>query len=71
MIINSLCVRDEFLFTAGWDGKIKKWKNLGKEPTLVEEIDTGKCINCIVNGVGPTLYAGDSDGFIKRIKFSA
>lgn len=71
MIINAMVVMGDFLITAGYDGKVKKWKNLGTEPTLVEEIDTGKCINCLCLGPTPTLYAGDSAGFIKRLRFSA
>lgn len=70
MIINAMCVGDEYLFTAGFDGKVKKWKNLGKEPTLVEEVDTGKCINCLCVGPSPTIFAGDSEGFVKRVRFS-
>lgn len=71
MIINAMLTVDENIFTAGWDGKVKKWKILGKGPTLVEEIDTGKCINCLCVGPSSTLFAGDSDGFIKRLRFSA
>lgn len=73
MIINVMIVdaTGEYLYTAGYDGKVKKWKNLANDPTLVEEIDTGKCINCLCLGPSSTLFAGDSDGFIKRLQFSA
>lgn len=59
------------LITAGYDGKVKKWTNLGTDPKLVEEIDTGKCINCLCLGSDSTIYAGDSNGLIKRLRFSA
>lgn len=71
MIINAMLAEGDNLYTAGYDGTVKKWKNLGKDPTLVEQIDTGKCINCLCLGPSSTLYAGDSDGFIKRLRFSA
>lgn len=71
MIINAICAVDDFLFTAGYDGKVKKWKNLGKEPTLVEEIDTGKCINAMIAGPEHTVFVGDVEGFVKRLRFSA
>lgn len=71
MIINAICELDDFLFTAGYDGKVKKWKNIDKEPTVVEEINTGKCINVLCPGPEHTIFAGDSDGLIKRLKFSA
>lgn len=64
-----MCVADEFLFTAGWDGKVKKWKNVEKDPTLVEEIDTGKCINAMVAGPDHTIFVGDSEGYVKRLQF--
>lgn len=66
-----MCTVDDFLFTAGFDGKVKKWKNLDKAPTLVEEIDTGKCINALCVGPEHTVYVGDSAGFVKRLRFSA
>lgn len=73
MIINALLVMGDglILITAGWDGKVKKWTNLGAAPKLVEEVETGKCINCLCLGPNSTIYAGDSDGLIKRIRFSA
>lgn len=66
-----MCEMDDFLFTTGYDGKVKKWKNLGKGPVLVEEIDTGKCINAICAGPEHTVFVGDSDGFVKRLLFSS
>lgn len=71
MIINVFCDVDDFLFTAGWDGKVKKWKGLESELTLVEEIDTGKCINAMTAGPDHTVFVGDSEGFVKRLRFSA
>lgn len=71
MIINAMCADDDFLFTAGFDGKVKKWKDLEKGPILVEEIDTGKCINTICTGPEHTVFIGDVDGFVKRLRFSA
>lgn len=71
MIINAMCTADEFLFTAGYDGKVKKWKDLDKDPKLVEEIDTGKCINTLIEGPDHTVFVGDSEGFVKRLRFSA
>lgn len=71
MIINAMCDTEEFLFTAGYDGKVKKWKDLEKDPKLVEEIDTGKCINTLIVGPDHTVFVGDSDGFVKRLRFSS
>lgn len=65
-----MCVVDEFLFTAGADGKVKKWENLDKEPTLVEEVDTGKSINALIAGLDHAVYVGDSAGFVKRVSFA-
>lgn len=70
MIINVMCSIDEYLFTAGYDGKVKKWKNVENGPELVEEIDTGKCINAMIPGPEHTVYVGDADGFVKRLQFT-
>lgn len=90
MVINAICATDDSLFTAGADGKVKRWQNLDRRPTVVETIDVGKCINALC--VGPihtvfvgdpeseegvqtfnytTVYAGDSDGVVRRLKFNA
>lgn len=71
MLINVFAALDDFLITAGYDGKVKKWKDLETGPVLVEEIDTGKCINALIPGPEHTVYVGDSEGFVKRLQFSA
>lgn len=71
MIINAVCDLDDFLITSGYDGKVKKWTDLKSGPVLVEEIDTGKCINTVIPGPEHSVYVGDSEGFIKRLQFSA
>lgn len=65
-----MCTIDDYLFTAGYDGKVKKWKDVEQGPVLVEEIDTGKCINTLIPGSEHTVYVGDVDGFVKRLQFT-
>lgn len=69
MIINGICAIEDCIFTAGSDGIVKKWMDVDKEPTLVEEIDTGKCINLIVAGHDDFIFVGDTDGYVKRLQF--
>lgn len=71
MIINAICATDNALFTAGYDGKIKKWIDLEKGPKLGETIETGKCINTLCVGPNDSIYSGDSEGVVKRLQFSA
>lgn len=71
MPIIAFCMVEDFLFTAGSDSKVKKWENVDKEPKIVEEIDTGKCINAMCLGPEHTMLVADSEGFIKRLRFSA
>ncbi len=78
------------MFTAGNDGKVKRWKNLDRRPTVVETIDIGTRVNALCAGpvhtviVGDpeseeggktfnynTIYAGDSEGVVRRLKFDA
>lgn len=65
-----MCKANEFLFTAGKDGKVKKWENVETEPKLVQEIDTGKCINVMIPGPDQTVFVGDAEGFVKRLQFA-
>lgn len=67
-LINALCAQSDSLYTAAFDGKIKKWTELeNKAPKISDEFSTGKCINAMVNGPNNTLYVGDADGWVKQI----
>lgn len=67
-MINALCAQGEVLYTAAFDGKIKKWTELeAKAPKILDEFATGKCINAMVNGPDGTLYLGDADGWVKQV----
>lgn len=70
MIINAMCTVDDYVYSAGYDGIVKKWQISEKGAAIVEEISTGKCINTMVAGLDDTVYVGDSDGFVKRVTFA-
>lgn len=70
MIINTIIATDTAIFTAGYDGKVKKWTNLDKEVKLAEEIEVGKCVNSLCFGPEDTIFTGNADGSVKRIRFS-
>lgn len=68
-IINAICATEDTLYTAAFDGKVKKWTDLEKGPKLVGEVDTGTCLNCICIGPEETVYVGDTEGNVKQIGF--
>lgn len=69
MIINAFCGVNNTLFSGGWDGKVKKWNDIDKNPKLAGEVDIGCCINSICNGEIGNIYVGACDGVIRRIHF--
>lgn len=72
MIINTICGTECDLYTAGYDGKIKKWIELMQDgPLLVGEVTVGSCVNAICNGPNNTVYVADSRGMISRANFSS
>lgn len=67
MIINSICGNESFLFSGGYDGKIKGWTDIDKtKPTAMGEADTGNCINSICLGSSGKIYAACSNGTIHK-----
>lgn len=71
MIINAIVATNDAIYSAGYDGKVKKWIDLDNGPKNVETIDVGKCVNALCIGPNNTIYAGDSEGVIKRLQFAA
>lgn len=71
MIINAIVATDDAVYTAGYDGKVKKWVDLENGAKNVETIDVGKCVNTLCIGPNNTIYSGDSSGMIKRLQFNA
>lgn len=71
LIINAVCGTNDRLYTAGYDGKVKKWVELENGAQNSGEIETGVCINHLCNGLENTVYVGDTNGVIKRVQFSS
>ncbi|XP_053680272.1 uncharacterized protein LOC128731192 [Anopheles nili] len=74
MIINAMGAKDEYLYTAGYDGTVKQWSGLNAhEPTLKGELALGSggvCINSVAVGADKTdVYVGCSDGTLQLVKF--
>lgn len=72
MIINCLLGANEYLYTAGYDGSVKQWASVDKDPKLLAEVQLGGgCLNALCLGAdNSTVYAGGSDGILKLAKFS-
>lgn len=70
LIINSICGNDKFLYSGGYDSKVKGWTNLDQEaPKALGEVVIGSCVNNICCGVNDNVYIASSDGIIRRAKF--
>lgn len=70
MIINALCGNNNVIFTAGYDGHVKKWTELDMNPINVGDAIVGHCINALCMGPDDSVYVGDTRGMISRVCFS-
>lgn len=72
MIINCLLGTDEYLYSAGYDGFVKKWSSSDKDPQLLAEVNLAAgCLNALQIGAdNNSVYVGGSDGILKLVKFS-
>lgn len=68
MIVNGICGSERFIFSAGYDGKVKCLKINEKNPQVVGEADVGSCVNGICIGEKENIvYVGSSDGFLRKV----
>ncbi|KXJ72121.1 hypothetical protein RP20_CCG018807 [Aedes albopictus] len=73
MIINCLLGTNDHLYSAGYDGYVKKWSCSEKEPELLAEVNLeAGCLNALqqLAADNSTVYVGGSDGILKLVKFS-
>lgn len=71
MIINAIVGVNSAIYSGGWDGFVKKVVGLESEPSVVDQVNLNSCINTICIGVNEnTVYAGCTDGTIKKLVFS-
>lgn len=71
MIINAIVAAGDTVYTAGYEGKVKKWVDLENGAKNAETVDVGKCVNALCIGPNNSVYAGDSSGVIRRLQFAA
>ncbi|XP_023178039.2 uncharacterized protein LOC111604273 [Drosophila hydei] len=70
MIVNSICGNEDYLYSGGYDNKVKGWTDLAAEqPTPLGEVDVASCVNAICCGANNCVYIASSDGFIRCAKF--
>jgi len=71
LIVNALCGDEKYLYSGGYDKKVKAWTDLGSEkPRALGEVDVGSCVNSICCGDNDKVYIASSDGLIRSAKFS-
>ncbi|XP_036672788.3 F-box and WD repeat domain-containing 11-A [Drosophila suzukii] len=71
LIVNALCGDEKYLYSGGYDKKVKAWTDLGSEkPRALGEVDVGSCVNSICCGDNAKVYIASSDGLIRSAKFS-
>lgn len=73
MIINCILgAGEDLLYTAGYDGFVKQWTSLEKDPKVASEMNAGAgCVNALCLGADrSTVYVGGSDGLLRVLQFS-
>ncbi|XP_017846881.1 uncharacterized protein LOC108602997 [Drosophila busckii] len=70
LIVNGICGDEAYLYSGGYDNKVKAWTDLGKsQPLALGEVDVGSCVNQICCGANNTVYIASCDGYIRCAKF--
>lgn len=69
MIVNGICGSERFIYSGGYDGKVKCLSKITeKNPKIVGEADVGSCVNGICIGEQENIvYVGSSDGFLRKV----
>ncbi|XP_013182306.1 PREDICTED: uncharacterized protein LOC106128454 [Papilio xuthus] len=57
MIITSLSVSEDHVWTGGWDGIVRRWKIAGDQFQPAGEINLGACVNALVATKSDVAYA--------------
>lgn len=62
----------DVLYTAGYDGHVKKWTELGGKaaPLLAGDVSIGCCVNALCAGQESVVYVADTRGVISRVAFT-
>ncbi|XP_053951009.1 E3 ubiquitin-protein ligase TRAF7 [Anastrepha ludens] len=70
LIVQAICGDDKFLYSGGYDNKVKGWTNFDQaKPTPLGEVEVGSCVNAIVCGANNWVYIGTLDGIVRRARF--
>ncbi|XP_017036394.1 F-box/WD repeat-containing protein lin-23 [Drosophila kikkawai] len=69
-IVTSICGDEAFLYSGGYDKKVKGWTDLGStQPKALGEVDVGSVVNSVCCGDNNMVYIATSDGLIRAAKF--
>lgn len=69
-IVTSICGDETFLYSGGYDKKVKGWTDLGSaQPRALGEVNVGSVVNSICCGDNNLVYIATSDGLIHAAKF--
>ncbi|XP_016985164.1 uncharacterized protein LOC108048787 [Drosophila rhopaloa] len=69
-IVNAICGDEAYLYTGGYDKKVKAWTDLGSaQPKALGEVDVGSWVNSMCCGDNNIVYIASSDGLIHSAKF--
>lgn len=71
MIVNAICGSERFIFSGGYDGKVKCLMNISEtNPEVKGEAEIGSCINGMCVGEKENIaYVGSSDGLLRKVVF--
>lgn len=67
MIVTSLAVNGDFVWTGGWDGHIRRWQIENDQLKEAGDINIGSCINSLAADSN-SVYAAVTGGQLLKIK---
>lgn len=68
MIVTSLSVSDNIVWTGGWDGYIRRWKIAGNQLQPAGEINLGSCVNALIAPTGGSVFGVLTGAKIVKVK---
>ncbi|XP_028041675.1 uncharacterized protein LOC114251559 [Bombyx mandarina] len=63
MIVTSIAVTGDYVWTAGWDGFVRRWKIVSDKLEAAGEVNLGACVNSLSSNLN-NVYAAIADGKI-------
>lgn len=67
MIVTTVAVDGDFVWTGGWDGHVRRWQIVNDQFQAVGDLNVGSCVSSLVASLN-SVYAAVTGGRLIKIK---